>query len=82
MSSGVSADVVITHDENARYIRHYEKTLHEGIADFAERIYKRTNYQGTDFIFELVISNDTLFAEEQNSGMAFELFKTIDLIQI
>ncbi len=74
MMSGVSTEVVMTHDQNAYHMRCFEKSLHDNIAKLAKKIHELTEYQDNDFIFKLELSEGILFAVESNSGSMLELF--------
>jgi hypothetical protein len=67
-SDGTSMNLVMTHDENARFLRGHQEKIREKIDVIATQIYKFKGYEGKNFSFQLILLNDQFFVHELNSG--------------
>lgn len=78
MSDGTSINVVITHNENARYLRLRQEALVKNISVISADISRITDYRGNSFEFKLQVAGENFVAVEKNSQARLELFRILD----
>lgn len=80
MLDGTNAKVIMTHDHNAYILSQQEQRIRDNIANIASEIHASTGYDGNEFTFQLVLSDNEFFVEERNSKSCKLLFSMIDFI--
>jgi hypothetical protein len=80
MLDGSSMKIFMTHHQNAYLLSQQEQYVRDNIANIASEIHASTGYDGNEFTFQLILSDNEFFVEERNSKFRKLLFAMIDFI--